>query len=296
MRRERRQTRPISWLSAVQTATAAFTGQARLLEDQGITEEQTSFRGEGYRLTSDIIPQRSLFGPLPKAAVRLQGETQRAPDGRLVLDTLFPPDTLRQVAYWDSARSDAAQPVLVVLAEPAQVRLLAGPDDNLTAAVTLIHHWISLAKADIKSAVLADLAKPGHSPVAYLTGFELLTGAKTDLPGLFSLFVKLPGRPGPAIQGILDELYLVGASLSGPEIMALAWRIVEGWSQENDPAALSSYLLWFDAHRARTWLIDPKMRKSVAAEVKRAGALKFTGPDSEAWEQQVKRYAAGLLP
>jgi hypothetical protein len=296
MNDNKKQRRPISWLAIIQTAVTAFVGQARVLEDKAIPAGQTSFRGAGYRLTSEINPQRPLFGPLQQAVVRLQGQTDRPPDARLAPETLFPPDALRQAAYWDCAQSGPSQTVLAVLPEPAQVRLLAGPEDDLPAAVALIHRWTRLEKGQISSAVLTELAKPDHSPVAYTAGFELLKSTTADLPGLFLAFVRLPGRPGAAIQGVLETLSAVAGSLSGPEIMTLARRLLEGWSQENDPAALAAYLLWFDAHRTRTWLGDARMKGAVMAEAKRARDLKFTGPNSRAWEQKVQYSAASFMP
>jgi hypothetical protein len=294
MNDKKKHSRPISWLTSIQTAKTAFVGQARVLEDTWIPAGQASFRAAGYRLTSEIIPQYTLFGSLPDPLIRLQGQTDRPPDARLVPESQFPPDVLRQESYWECARSGLSQPILAMLPEQARVSLLTGPDDELPSDVALIHRWTSLEKAEINTAVLTELAKAGHGPVAYTAGFELLKSVTTDLPGLFSAFVRLPGRPGAAIQGILDLLSAAAASLSGPEMITLARRLLEGWSQENDPAALSGYLLWFDAHRARTWLKDSGIKAAVLAELKRTGALKFTGSYAQTWEQQVGRYAASF--
>jgi hypothetical protein len=291
----RKKSRPISWLAAIRVATAAFTGEARLVEDRWVPATETAFRGAGYRLTAEITPQRSLFGPLPDSTVRLQDDTKRAPDRRLSLEApRFPPDTLRKEAYWEYAQSDVVQPVLVLLAEPAVVRLLTGPDDDLPEAVLLIHRWTTLAETEQK-AVLTDLSKPAHDPVAYVAGFELLMSTTSDLPALVDAFLSLPGRPGAATQGILNELYRAASSLSKPEIKVLARQLLASWTQEVEPNALLGYLTWFDAHR-QAWGDEPGLKTAVVAEAERVEALSFQGPDASAWQQRVQQQAAFLLP
>lgn len=293
----RRTLPPPSWLAAIQAAMAAFTGEARVVRDEYVPATQTSFRGAGYRLNVEVTPQRALFGTLPGSPLRLQGETRRAPDKRLdPQGPYFPPDAARQVPYWDYARSNGPQPVLVVLSDPPLVRLLFGPDDDLADAVILIRRWTELPEAEQREAVLKDLAQARRSPVAYLAGFELLMNTTSDLPGLFDAFDSLPGRPGAAIQGIVNELYGVAGGLSDADIKALAWRLLDRWAQESDPAALSGYLVWFDAHRQRTWSADEKMKAAVLAQAERASGLSFTGPDAQSWREQVRYYASVLLP
>ena len=288
--------RPPSWLSVIKAGTAAFTGEARVVEDQWLPATETSFFGPGYRLSAEINPQQALFGSMPDVPVRLEGETTRAPDARLSLDAFyFPPDTLRRVPYWDYARAGVPQQVMVVLAEPALVRPLTGLKDNLPDAVKLIYGWTRLPEDKQKSAVMADLAKPGHSPVTYVAAFELLMATTSDLLGLYNTFLSLPGQTGAAIGGIVDELRSAATSLSDQEIKALAWRLLEGWVQESDPAALSSYIVWFDQHRQRTWSDDEKVREAVLAQVERASSLSFPGPYAKLWKQQIRNCTAALL-
>ena len=113
-------------------------------------------------------------------------------------------------------------------------------------------------------------------------------------PILFENFNNLPHRPGAAIQGIVDQLYLIAISLSEPEIKALSWTLLDSWKTENDPAVLSSYLLWFDAYRQRIFKDDPNMREAVLAEAERGKEISFSGVNADQWEQQVNYYASVL--
>jgi hypothetical protein len=288
--------RPRSWLSVIKVAVVAFTGEAHLVEDRWVPATETSFLGVGYRMSAEINPQHTLFGSLPDVPVRLEGETARAPDARLALDTLyFPPDTLRKVPYWDYARAGVSQQVVVVMAEPALVCLLTGLEDTLPGAVKVIYSWTRLPEAEQKSAVMADLVKPGHSPVACVAGFELLMGTTSDLPGLYDNFLSIPGCTGAAIGGIVDKLRSAATVLSDQEIKVLAWRLLNGWVHESDPAALSSYIVWYDQHRHRAWGGDEKMREAILVQLERASSLSFSGPYARLWKQQIKNYASALL-
>jgi hypothetical protein len=295
MAMSRRKTRPVSWLTAVQTASAAFTGEARLVEDKWIPATETTFRGAGYRLTAEIASRRSLFGPLPESTVRLQGTTKRAPNQRLNLGApRFPPDALRQEAYWEYALPGVIQPVLVIPTDPAVVRPLTGSDDELPDTVIIIHRWTNLARAEQWSTVFADLGKPGRSAVSYAAGFELLLKTTSDLPGLVDSFLSLPGRPGAATQEVLSQLYAIAMSLPQAEAAALARQLLVHWTKEVEPAALLGYLTWFDAHR-RVWGDDPKLKTAVLLEAKRSVALSFSGPNALAWQQRVQQQGAFLL-
>jgi hypothetical protein len=287
--------RPLSWLSAIKVASAAFTGEARLVEDEWVPATETAFRGAGYRLTAEIAPQQILFGPLPKSTVRLQNNTKRAPDRRLNLDALrFPPDALRQEAYWEYARLDVVQPVLVILADPAAVYPLTGPDDELLNTVVLIRRWTTLVEAEQWSTVFTDLGEHGRSPVSYVAGFELLLNMTSDLPRLVDSFMSLSRRPGPATQEVLSQLHAVAVSLSQAEVTALARQLLGAWAKEVEPAALLGYLTWFDAQR-RAWSDDPKLRAAVVAEAKRSVNLSFSGANALAWQQRVQQQANFVL-
>jgi hypothetical protein len=288
--------RPLSWLAVIKSAAVVFTGEAHLTEDRLIPASETALRAPGYRLMAEITPQQPLIGPLPVNKVLLQGVTLRPPNSRLSLSSaLFPTDELRRLPYWEFAQSGLVQPVLVALSEPPQVRLLKGEDDPLPGEMTLIHRWNTLPAAEQKAAVLADLGKAEHSPVACAAGFELLKGAASDLPALFDTFASLPSCQGQAMQGILENLYLSGTELPEGVLQALAWRLLIGWQKENHPAALSGYLLWFNAYRNQTWSIDDRMKSEVIAQTKRAARARFAVPYAKEWEKQVRNYSSNLL-
>ena len=295
----RKTAQPPSWLTLVKNAQAAFTANVLVLEDAKAAAGQTSFRGAGYRITAQFTPRDTLFGAPPAGPLKLQGETPTAPQDRLSLQAPgFPPDALRQTDYWEYAQANAPQQapavVLVLLSQPAAVRILAGQDDDLPQAVARIHAWLQLAGANQKASVYQNLSGGLTSPVAYLAGFELLMAQEPDLGALFERFNRLPNRPGAAIPGILD--LLAGAALRRPqpEVKALALKLLEGWKTESDPAAISSYLLWFDANGEKTWEDDPSLRKDMLAQAAIAAALSFSGKDASQWQQQV-RYEAGVL-
>ncbi len=284
------------WPEIIRGSTSAFIGKARLVHQERITPTEITLFGYKYRLSAEIHPERSLFGSLPDAVVHFQGETELSPDQRYTFDKpRFPPDTLRIFSYWDYTIPDILQPVLVIQQEPALLRLLSGPDDDLLDAIMLIQHWTTLLKAEQQQVVLDGLVKKRQSPVAYLGGFQLLMDITSDLPGLFQSFVTLTDIPGAAIQGIMDELYWVSIRLSQSELNRLAWRIIDGWAQENDPAALSSYMLWFSAYSQLTWEKDQRLKKDVLKQLERARSLSFSGLYAKAWEQQVRYYASGIL-
>jgi hypothetical protein len=292
----RKKTQPVSWLNTIQNARAAFTGEARLLEDKWIPATETTFRGVGYRLTVEITPRQSLFGALPEVTVNLQGTTKRAPDQRLNPGTPhFPPDALRQELYWEYARSDITQPVLVLLADSARVCPLTGSSDDLPDTVILIHQWTKITRDKQRSAVLADLRKPNRNPVAYVAGFELLLKMTSNLTELVDSFLSLPKRPGVATQEVLNQLYAVAMSLPQTEVYVLAQQLLVHLAKEVEPAAIVGYLTWFDAHR-RVWSDNPKLKAVVVAEAERAINLSFSGSDAPAWKQRVQQQAAFLLP
>jgi hypothetical protein len=286
---------PPSWLAVLQSAKTVFIGEARVTQDVRVSAAETSFRGAGWRITVQISPQQTLLGSLPDPTLELQGDTQRAPEARLgPTSGLFPPDTLRQLNYWDYARANTPQRVLVVISDPTIVRILTGPEDDLPQAVIQILAWLKAPGKDQKAAVLENLSKSVYNPVAYLAGFELLLTQKADSPALFEAFNRLPGRPAAAIQGIIDRISGFSNGMSDSELKALAMSLLEQWKTENDPAVLASYLLWFGAYGPRIWGKDPDLRKTVLAEAQRAQAMTFSGANADQWQQRVRYYASTL--
>lgn len=287
---------PLTWLAAIRAAGAGFTAEARPVADVRVAAGETAFRGQAYRVAAEVVPLRTLFGPPPAAPAYVEGETARAPDERLdAAGPGFPPDALRQRPYWDYARLDARRPVLVLTTEPATVRPLTGAADDLPDAVALVRHWIELPAGSQRAAVFTALAAGGLSSVAYVAGFALLEERAPDLPALFDDFAHLPGRPGAAIQGIVDGLRLEAGALPEQGFGALAQRLLAAWPDETDPAALSAYLLWFDAHRQRVLDAGAGLAAAARAQAKRVSGLEFSGPGAEQWMEQVRYYASVLL-
>lgn len=295
-RMSRKTYRPTSWLTILENARIIFIGEAIVTEDVKIPATETSFRGAGYRITAQISPQELIVGSLPREKIYLQGQTSRTPDTRLNINSaFFPPDTLHRIDYWDYAQINETQRVLVILSEPNRIKVLSDSSDTLPEAVNLSHSWLQLPRENQKTIVLEALSQSTQNPVAYLVGFELLSNQESDLSVLFENFNNLPGRPGAAIQGIVDHLYNLAISLSESEIKILSRKLLDGWQKENDPAVLSSYLIWFDAYRKRTWQDDQNMRQIILAEAKRAQKMSFSGVNAEQWQQQISYYASVLI-
>lgn len=294
-RRSRRNPGKPSLLTTIQSASAAFTGEARATAERPVSAEETSFRGSGYRITAEIRPQEALFGPLPSEPLPLEGDTKYPPEQRLHLGAVrFPPDSLRQESYWEYAQVGAVQPVLVILADPPDVHLLTGPDDDLPETVKLVYGWTQLPKKEQRDAILSELRQGQHSPLAYVAGFELLAPSSKELPKLVDDFLKLSDRPGAATQGILQQLYVLATSLPDKEITALARQLRSKMADESEPAALLGYLTWFDAHR-RAWEGNTRLRNMVTAEAQRVQGLTLTGPDGPGWQKRVQDQAGRLL-
>ena len=282
--RSRRSPRPATWLGVVETATAAFTGTAHVLSDTPAQAGETTLRGAGYMLAAEIAPDRAIFGPRPDAAVTLRGETARPPERRQEPGgPRFPPDSLRDVPYWDQACPGADPPVLCVLSDPPVLRALLGPDDDLPGAVGIIRGWVEQG-TDVRKSL------PGAPAVCYVAGFELLLRTTTDLPGLVERILRIPGRPGAAARGILQLLNVRTGRLPDADVAALARKLLAVLADERDPEALVAYLTWFDAHRQRATGLDKDLR----AEAERVVTLRFDGPDGAAWQQEVARFAAPL--
>ena len=279
--RSRRSPKPATWLSIVESATAAFTGTARVVDD---SPASISARGSGFRVTAEITLGEAVFGPLPDAPVTADGETSRPPDRRPdPAGPRFPPDSLREVPYWDQARPNIDTPVLCVQSNPPAVRTLLGADDDLPRAVALIRGWVAQG-ADVMGGL------PGAPAPAFVAGFELLLRTTTDLPGLLDSVLAIPGRPGAAVRGIVALLPPHTNLLPGPAFTAVARILLAALSTERDPEALVALLSWFDANSDRT----ADLEKEIKAAAERATALTFTGPDGDAWHQEVIRFAAPL--
>lgn len=298
MGREARRTPPQrTLLAAIQRATAAFTGQARLVEERPVNAAETTFRGSGHRLMAAITPEQAVFGLLPAQPIRVQGDTTLAADQRTGLDApRFPPDDLRQEMYWTYARPEVIQPVLVIVAESPAVYALSGPADELPAAVRQIHVWTQMPEGQRPTTVLNDLQANTTStaPVTWVAGFELLMASAQDLPSLAGSFLALPGRPGAATQGILDLLYRAATSLPPADLAELARSLLALWPAEREPAAVLGYLTWFDAHR-RAWEGDEAMKVAVLQAAKESASLAFSGPYADAWQKRVRQQAGYLV-
>jgi hypothetical protein len=241
-------------------------------------------RGAGYTLAAEIVPDHVVFGPRPGATVTLRGETGRPPERRQGPgEPRFPPDSLREVPYWDQARPGAQTPVLCVLSDPAVLRALLGPDDDLPHAVGTIRGWVSQG-GDVERGL------PGAPAVCYVAGFELLLRTTTDLPGLVERILRTPGRPGAAARGILQLLHPRVGQLPDAEVVTLARKLLAIMADEREAEALVAYLIWFDAHRERVTGLDREIR----AEAERVATIRFDGPEAETWHQEVVRFAAPL--
>jgi hypothetical protein len=276
----RRSPLPPSWLAVVEGATAAFTGTARVLGD---TPAATSLRGPGHEVTAEVTPGDAVFGPPPAAALTLKGETALPPERRVT--SRFPPDSLRELPYWDQAQPGTATPVLCLLSTPPALRALTGPGDDLPHAVATIRGWTA-ATGDVER----DLAKPSPA-VCYVAGFELLLRTTPDVPALASRFLRLPGRPGAAARGILQLLQQRTVLLADTEVADLARRLLPGLAAETDPEAAVAYLAFFSATRDRLTATDPALAAAVRTEAGRAAERPYDGGP---WQQEVIRYARAV--
>ncbi|MFC4613387.1 hypothetical protein ACFO3K_01545 [Cellulomonas algicola] len=276
-----------SWLDAVESASAAFVGTARLVDERPVPADETPFRGDGFALDVEVVPDHPVFGAAPDGPLTVELLTARPPDRREPPGApRFPPDSLREVPYADQALPGADDPVLVVATDPPVVRGLLRPDDDLPAAVTTIRRWIDERADD--ATVLRDAATT-TSPVAVTAGFELLLRTTADVAGLTERFLRLPNLTGGAVRGIVALLH--ARPLTDPEIVDVATRLLGALAGTHDPEALVAYLGWFDAHRGR-YGDDVAVR--VRVQVARVVDRTFDGSDGDAWHQEVARYAEQL--
>lgn len=272
-----------SWLDAVESASAAFTGTARLVDERPVPAGETAFRGDGFALDVEVVPDLPVFGAPPDAPLTVELVTARPPDRREPPGAhRFPPDTLRAVPYADQALPGADDPVLVVATDPPVVRGLL-PDDDLPAAVATIRGWLD-AGAD-EPAVLRDVGGSAD-PVLAAAGFELLLRTTTDVAGLTERFLRLPTVADGAARGVVALLH--SHALTDQQVVDVAIRLLGALGSTDDPEALVAYLGWFDAHRGRYGDdIAVRVRVQVARVVDRT----FDGPDGDSWHQEVARYA-----
>lgn len=294
MSRRRRNPAPPSWLSVVESASAAFSGTATVVSDEPVSAEQTSFRGAGHEVTAEVEIDRTLFGDAPDSPVTVEGQTSRAPESRSAPDEpRFPPDTLREVPFWDQAVPGAAQEVLVVLAYPPVVRALLGTGDDLPDAVAMIRTWTE--KGAGPKAVEGDLSgSDAPHAVAFVAGFELLARSTDDLAALTDRFLGLSAIPGAAVRGILALLNRQAGQLAEAQLAAVGRRLADGFAAESDPEALVAYATWFDAHHEQVEAADESAWSDAVAAAERAASLTFDGADGDAWHQEVTRFTGAL--
>ncbi len=287
--------RASSLLEAIQSADVAYIGTASAVNDRPASSAETGRRGGGWHVAASVQPEHTVFGDLPKGPVSVEGDATRPPERRLALDgPIFPPDTLREMPYWEYARADAKQAVLVIDTQPVYIRAISGQDDTLVAAVRLVRHWVELPRNSQAKAILTDLGKPGGAAVAHAAGFELLLQQNDDLDALIDSFFAITGRPGAATQQALGLLQPTALARPARERVALGTRLLAFWKGENDPAALLGYIAWFSAMHA-AWGGDATLKEAVAAEARRAAALTIDGPDAAAWQKRVRQQAEMLL-
>ena len=277
-----------SWLDVVESATAAWTGAARLVGEEPVPETGTSFRGPGFALSVEVTPDGAVVGEPPAGPVTLRLLTARPAERREPPGAYrFPPDTLREVPYADQAVPGTGAPVLVVASDPPVVRGLLAPDDDLPDAVRVIHRW---TRGDAE--VLGDLAA-GVPPLAVVAGYELLLRSTTDVAALTDRVLRLPGLPGAATRGVLALLHLRTGSLPDEQVVAVARTLLDVLADETDPEGVVAALTWLDAHRDR-YRADPDLRALVDDRVRRVTSLTFDGPDADSWQQEVARHADPL--
>lgn len=292
--RSRRSPQPRSWLSVVESASAGFIGTARLASDRPVPATETSFRGPGYALVAEVEVDRTLFGTAPDDTLVLHGQTSRPPEHRVgPHEDRFPPDRLRSVSYWDQAPQNDPTLVLCLLSDPAVVRALLGPDDDLPRAVRIIRDWTESGAGE--AVVEQQLSGPDSQPaVCYVAGFELLARTTSDLPELVERFLRLPGRPDAAARGIMQLVQPLSDQLPDSKLVELARRLLHVMADERGPEGLVSYLTWFDAHRDRLARAESELAGEIRAQAELVGRRDFAGPDAEAWRQEVRRHARTL--
>lgn len=264
-----------------------------MVSETEVTAAETGFRGAGFAVATEIDPGRSIFGADLDRRVLLHGETPLPPERRTDPGgPRFPPDSLREVPFWDQARPHLAIPVLCLTAEPPVVRALVGPEDDLPAAVALIHGWLDseAGHADVER----DLTERRVSPVAWVAGFELLLRTSTDVADLSARFLRLPNRPGAAARGVLTLLRRTLPEMPESEIAVLAQQLLDAMVDETDPEALVAYLSLLDAEHQRITAADAALADAVRTAAERAVTLHVEGPDGEAWAGELARFAGPL--
>jgi len=219
--------KPRTWAAVVRDASVGFTGLAEVVEDSG-AGQVSSPNPAAFTVVAQVHPGDVIFGEVSEESVTAHGTTSRPTNLRLQPDgSLFPPDTLRQVPYWDYARTGPQQTVMVLLGEPACVRMLLGPHDDLPAAISQVREWTRLPGSDQLRVVPSDLNDRPASAVAYLAGFQLLSATERELVETVRVFLAIENRPPAGTAGMVNELQLMAANLPTGEVTEIAALLLE---------------------------------------------------------------------
>lgn len=276
-----------SWTRVILGSSAAFVGDARVIADDPVDAAATSFRGAGWRVRAEVSPTAAVYGTEPTVSIVLLGDTRVPPASREGNRTRFPPDTLRQVAYWDVAGTvGETDLVLVVVGERTVVRLLDGPGDELVASVAIIRHWTSIAEPGPRAdTVRSDLGTAGTSvgPVAWAAAAEIILAAATDPAAEVDDLLR--GGPPHAV--------LSGIPSSAPPPVAAA--VVDASSRATGPAEKAAFAGWLDRNR-QSWTHDDRLAARVHDFAKTvAGTTGGSGATGDGWSEEASRAASALL-
>lgn len=278
---------PASWLQSIRAADIAFIGEASVTEDTASTAAITGIRGGGYAITANVVPTEILWGTPSDTSYVLTGASKREPNHRLTIgETIFPPDALHQISYWEYARKGETMSVLVLGTNPA--RVVPATDTSLLEAIRLVRGWEQANPKPDQEAIIAQLMAHPRHPIAYVAAFDGLAKDHSDIPGLFQAFCQKGNMPSVATQSILNKLSLAATHMPAKEIQTLAYSLIGCWHTEKGPEAISGYLDWFSAHKSQTWAEDSTLRAQLMEEVERVRAIQFEGVYGEAWTQQIQ--------
>lgn len=291
----RKTSRSYSWFTLLSNAEAVFMGEATVIEEIGIPATETSFRGPGYRITAQVTPHRLLIGSLTDEKLVIQGETPRSPESRLSCNAAyFPPDSLHRIDYWDYAKLNTPQIVLVVLKSLEIMKVVTCLENDFPETISMIHSWLQLPEENQRKIILESLEQSSCNSIAYLVGFDILLNHGSEVSTLFKEFNGLCNRPGIAIQGIIDRLCDITLNLSQADAKRLAWTLLDAWKQENAPSALSGHLMWFDAYKQQIWQDDRSLREEVLNQIEQTQKSSFVGENAGQWEDRIRYYASTL--
>lgn len=284
---------PVSWLQSIRTADIAFVGDAYVTSDAPSTAAETGIRGGGYALVANITPTDILWGARTNDSYTIKGASKREPGHRLNIgESLFPPDALHQIPYWEYAQAEETLSVLVVGTNPSLV--IPSPDTSLIEAIRTVKGWEKTSLTTDQPIILEQLSSHAHHPVAYVAAFDWLATDHPDIPSLFLTLCQQENTPSVAIQAILKRLSLSATRLSSTDVQALASTLLTCWHREARAEAISGYLDWFSAFKLQTWEKDTTLAQQVMTEVNRVKALEFQGVHGINWQQQIQ-YQASLF-